>query len=111
MTQRPTVAVHKFSSCDGCQLALLNMGEGLITLAERVEILHFAEAGLLDEDASVDIALVEGSVVTAKDKLRIQEVRKNSSYLITMGACATMAGSDLCATGVYRQPRSLGCYS
>ena len=92
MTQRPTVAVHKFSSCDGCQLALLNMGEGLITLAERVEILHFAEAGLLDEDALVDIALVEGSVVTAKDKLRIQEVRKNSRYLITMGACATSGG-------------------
>ena len=23
---KPRVAVHKFSSCDGCQLALLNLG-------------------------------------------------------------------------------------
>ena len=27
---RPVVAVHKFSSCDGCQLAFLNLGEALL---------------------------------------------------------------------------------
>lgn len=89
---KPSVAVHKFSSCDGCQLALLNMGESLVTLAERVDIKHFAEAGVLDETAEVDIAFIEGSVVTAHDCERIQEIRKRSRYLITMGACATSGG-------------------
>ncbi len=88
----PTVAVHKFSSCDGCQLAFLNMGEALITLAEKVNILHFAEAGYVNEMAPVDIAFIEGSVVTAHDQARIQEIRKNSRYLITIGACATSGG-------------------
>ncbi len=92
MATKPSVAVHKFSSCDGCQLALLNMGEALVTLAERVDIKHFAEAGVLDEDAEVDIAFIEGSVVTAHDMERIQEIRKRSKYLITMGACATSGG-------------------
>ena len=30
MSARPRVAVHKFSSCDGCQLAFLNLGEALL---------------------------------------------------------------------------------
>lgn len=92
MSTKPTIAVHKFSSCDGCQLALLNMGEALVTLAERVDIKHFAEAGVLDETAEVDIAFIEGSVVTAHDCERIQAIRKRSKYLITMGACATSGG-------------------
>ncbi len=89
---KPTVAVYKFSSCDGCQLAFLNAGEALLQLAERVEILHFAEAGMLNEDVQVDIAFVEGSVNTHHDEERIRQVRANSRYLITIGACATAGG-------------------
>ncbi len=88
----PRVAVHKFSSCDGCQLALLNAGEDLLTLAGRVDIVHFAEAGPVNPDAKADIALVEGSIATPEDLERIQRVRSNSRYLITIGACATAGG-------------------
>ncbi len=87
-----TVAVHKFSSCDGCQLAFLNAGMDLLQLAARVDIVHFAEAGLLAETAPVDLAFVEGSLNTAHDLVRIQQVRANSRYLITIGACATAGG-------------------
>ena len=37
-TSKPKLAVHKFSSCDGCQLALLNLGEPLLQLPDLVEI-------------------------------------------------------------------------
>ena len=90
--QRPTVAVHKFSSCDGCQLAFLNAGEALLTLSQLVEIKHFAEAGMLSPDAEVDIAFVEGSVTTPHEIERIKQVRANSKFLITIGACATSGG-------------------
>jgi len=90
--RRPRLAVHKFSSCDGCQLALLNLGEGLLDLAERVDIVHFAEFGALDEAAAVDIALVEGSISTPHEVERIQAVRERSQYLIALGACATSGG-------------------
>ena len=92
MSTKPRIAVHKFSSCDGCQLAFLNMGENLLALAERVDIIHFAEAGPVAEDAPVDIAFIEGSVVTKHDQQRIQDIRNNSRYLITIGACATSGG-------------------
>ncbi len=92
MSTKPRVAVHKFSSCDGCQLAFLNMGAGLLELSEQVELVHFAEAGPLGEEQRVDIAFIEGSVVTAHDKERIQRIRDASHYLITIGACATSGG-------------------
>ena len=92
MTAKPRVAVHKFSSCDGCQLAFLNLGPALLTLAHSVELLHFAEAGALADDAEVDIAFVEGSITTPHDVERIARVRERSRYLVSIGACATTGG-------------------
>jgi sulfhydrogenase subunit delta len=89
---KPRVAVHKFSSCDGCQLAFLNLGEDLLTLAERVELVHFAEAGPLDPDTDVEVAFVEGSISTPEDLERIQHIRQHSRLLIAIGACATSGG-------------------
>ena len=89
---KPSIAVHKFSSCDGCQLAFLNAGEDLLRLAELVEIRHFLEAGVANEYAQVDIAFVEGSISTSEELTRIQRVRAASSYLVTLGACATAGG-------------------
>ena len=88
----PRVAVHKFSSCDGCQLAFLNLGENLLALAEAVEIVHFAEAGIVAVDAEVDIAFVEGSIYTPEDQKRIERIRQLSGMVITIGACATSGG-------------------
>lgn len=92
MSERPRVAVHKFSSCDGCQLALLNLGESLLALREAVDIVHFLEAGPSDPEAQVDIAFVEGSISTAEELERIARVRENSGFLVTIGACATSGG-------------------
>lgn len=89
---KPKVAVHKFSSCDGCQLAFLNLGESLLQLAELVDIVHFAEAGPMDPRYRVDIAFVEGSISTAEERERILHVRGDAKFLVTMGACATAGG-------------------
>jgi coenzyme F420-reducing hydrogenase gamma subunit len=90
--RRPRLAVHKFSSCDGCQLALLNAGEDLLALADLVDIVHFAEAGVVDEAAEADIALVEGSVSTPDELERIKSVRARSHLLVPIGACAVAGG-------------------
>ena len=89
---KPRLAVHKFSSCDGCQLAFLNAGEALLTLSGLVDIAHFAEAGPVAPEERVDIAFVEGSVATPEDVERIKRIRDNSNFLITIGACATAGG-------------------
>jgi sulfhydrogenase subunit delta len=97
---KPKVAVHKFSSCDGCQLAFLNLDEDLLRLAELVDIVHFAEAGAVAPEASVDIAFIEGSVTTRDEIERIQAIRASSKFLITLGACATSGGLQALRNGV-----------
>lgn len=89
---KPRLAVYKFTSCDGCQLAFLNAGEALLVLSELVDIVHFAEAGMLEPETQVDITFVEGSISTPNEIKRIQKIRENTKHLITIGACATSGG-------------------
>lgn len=92
MTKGPRVAVFKFASCDGCQLSLLDAEDELLPLCGKIEIAAFAEASSKMQGGPYDVTLVEGSVTTPEDAARIQEIRRQSSYLVTIGACATAGG-------------------
>lgn len=88
----PTLAVWKFTSCDGCQLTLLDCEDELLTLAARVRIAHFPEASSVDVAGPYDISLVEGSVSTPEEQTRILEIRAQSEILVVIGACASHGG-------------------
>lgn len=88
----PKLAVWKFSSCDGCQLSLLDCEDELLDIAGRIDIAHFLEATSAVEKGPYDISLVEGSVTTPHDAERIKAIRAQSKVLITIGACATAGG-------------------
>ncbi|MFZ3034269.1 MAG: oxidoreductase [Parvibaculum sp.] len=89
---KPKLAVWKFASCDGCQLSILDLEDELLALAGDVEIAHFLEATRAVSKGPYDLSLVEGSITTAHDAERIQEVRRQSKALVTIGACATSGG-------------------
>jgi sulfhydrogenase subunit delta len=89
---RPTLAVWKFASCDGCQLTLLNCEDELLAVAERINIAYFPEATRGVVAGPYDVSLVEGSITTPGDAERIKEVRQVSGRLVTIGACATSGG-------------------
>jgi sulfhydrogenase subunit delta len=89
---RPKLAVFKFASCDGCQLSLLDCEDELLAVAGEVEIANFLEASRAVEKGPYDLTLVEGSITTSHDAERIQRVRKQSRFLVTIGACATAGG-------------------
>ncbi len=89
---RPTLAVWKFASCDGCQLSLLDLEDEILTLAEQLQIAYFPEATRLELPGPYDLSLVEGSITTADDAERIRTIREQSRWLVTIGACATSGG-------------------
>ena len=89
---KPTVAVYKFSSCDGCQLSILNMEDDLLDLANVIDIAYFLEATRAEKPAPYDIAIVEGSITTPHELERIKEIRHQSKTLIALGTCATSGG-------------------
>ncbi len=89
---RPRLAVFKFASCDGCQLSLLDCEDELLAVASAVEIAYFPEASSRMLPGPYDVALVEGSITTPHDAQRIQDVRRISRTVVTIGACATAGG-------------------
>ena len=90
--KKPKLAVWKFASCDGCQLSLLDCEDELLAVAGAVEIANFPEASSAIQPGPYDLSLVEGSITTPHDAERIQEVRRQSKLLVTIGACATAGG-------------------
>lgn len=91
-TSRPRLAVFKFTSCDGCQLSVLNLEEELLALGDALQVAYFPEASSAMEEGPYDITLVEGSISTAEQARRVIRIREQSRYLITIGACATAGG-------------------
>ncbi len=113
---RPTLAVWKFASCDGCQLSLLDLEPELLALTRAVRVAHFTEMTRASVEGPYDLSLVEGSVTTEDDVARIKAVRANSRYLVTIGACAATGGIQALrnftepgryATTVYAHPEYL----
>jgi coenzyme F420-reducing hydrogenase gamma subunit len=89
---KPKLAVFKFASCDGCQLTLLDCEDELLPIAGQIEIAQFMEASKAVSDGPYDLTLVEGSITTESDARRIREIRAQSKFLVTIGACATAGG-------------------
>jgi len=90
--KRPRLGVWKFSSCDGCQLSLLDCEDELLEVAGALDIAYFPEATRGGVNGHYDLSLVEGSITTRADAERIREVRRRSHALVTIGACATAGG-------------------
>jgi len=89
---KPKVAVHKFSSCDGCQLSILNLEDELLDLVGAIEVAFFLEATSAIQPGPYDIALVEGSVTTPHEVERLQKIRAESGVVVAIGTCATAGG-------------------
>lgn len=109
----PKLAVWKFASCDGCQLSLLDFEQELLDLPGHIEVAYFLEASKGGVGGPYELSLVEGSITTPDDLKRIQEVRRQSRHLVTIGACATSGGiqalrnfadTDEFVSAVYAEP-------
>jgi sulfhydrogenase subunit delta len=114
--KKPKLAVFKLTSCDGCQLTLLDCEEELLAIADRVEIAHFVEASREIVRGPYDLALIEGSVTTPHDARCVKEMRATSKVLVAIGACATaggiqglrdIRGAATLAAAVYPRPETI----
>ncbi len=112
--RRPRLGVVKFASCDGCQLTLLDLEDELLAIAERFEIVEFAEATSRRSSGPYDILLVEGSISTPEQAREIVRLRRQATMLVTIGACATAGGiqalrnwtdHDAMRAAVYPEPQ------
>ncbi|HPN96471.1 MAG TPA: hypothetical protein PLK35_01770 [Candidatus Moranbacteria bacterium] len=91
--KKPKVAIISLTSCEGCQFALLDLGQKFLDLVEKIEMVDFR---LLEdeEDAGMDLdlVLIEGNPVTEENVKTLISARKRSKLLCALGNCAAMGG-------------------
>lgn len=87
----PRVAFFALTSCEGCQLQLLNDEERLLDFLALVEPVNFREA--MDERSEdYEIAFVEGCVTREDEVARLQHIRERARVLVAFGSCACFGG-------------------
>ncbi|OGF20316.1 hypothetical protein A2Y83_03005 [Candidatus Falkowbacteria bacterium RBG_13_39_14] len=122
MKQKPKIAIISLTSCEGCEIAVLDLGAKLLEALKNVELVSFKymmEASLCNkrnELPSCDIAFVEGSPANKKDIELLKEVRKKAEKVIALGHCAHLGGvqrmknygdKEKIAKSVYKQYKKI----
>jgi len=88
---KPTVAFFDFTSCEGCQLTVIDTLQTNPELLDVVQIVEFREA-MSEQSDTYDIAFIEGSCTRASDEERLRDIRARSATVIALGACAHLGG-------------------
>jgi coenzyme F420-reducing hydrogenase gamma subunit len=91
--KKKKIAIVSLTSCEGCQFALLDLGERFLKLMDDVEMVDFR---LLEDEEdkgdALDIVFIEGNPITKKNIETLQEARKRAGMLVVLGNCAAMGG-------------------
>jgi NAD-reducing hydrogenase small subunit len=77
--------------CSGCHMSLLDMDEGVIALASKVDLVYGPLVDAQEFPEGVDVTLVEGAVSSMEDVHKIQQIRQRTNLLISLGDCAVTA--------------------
>jgi coenzyme F420-reducing hydrogenase gamma subunit len=88
---KPKVAFFDFTSCEGCQLTVVDSLQTHPELLEAVEIVQFREA-MTEKGEDYAVAFVEGSISRESDEARLRKIREQAAVLVALGACAHLGG-------------------
>jgi NAD-reducing hydrogenase small subunit len=83
------VATMWLDGCSGCHMSLLDIDEGLLTIAPRIELVYSPLVDVQEYPHNVDVAIVEGALSTEEDIEKIRQVRERTRILVALGDCAT----------------------
>ena len=114
MAKKPKIAIVSLTACEGCQVALLDLGKSFFDFLKKVELVDFAlieeqpfplprrqaglprrKAGLPRRQAGqnkIDIVFVEGNPITRQDLELLKKIRRLAKILVVLGNCAALGG-------------------
>ena len=100
---KPTVGIFGLTGCAGDQLVILNCEDQLLDIARVLDVREFLMASSAnDSECELDVALVEGAVLSRRDQERLQRIRQRSKTLVAIGTCAVWGGVAAVDGGVDR---------
>jgi len=90
---KPTVGIFGLTGCAGDQLVVLNCEDRLLDVVALIDIRDFLMASSDNDTAcALDIALVEGAVLSKRDAETLLAIRKRAKTLVALGTCAVWGG-------------------
>ena len=90
---KPRVGIFGLTGCAGDQLVILNCEDQLLDLVGALDIRDFLMASSAnDTECPLEVALVEGAVLSRRDEEHLLRIRERSQLLVAMGTCAVWGG-------------------
>lgn len=97
------LAQEWFTICGGCEVSILDVGEPLLDILSKLEIVHMPVLmdhkvyGQTGENTEIeippaDVGIITGGIRTEEHRLLAQEMRKKCTTLVAMGSCACNGG-------------------
>ena len=86
--------------CAGCEMAMVDMSEKLLSALDHIEIVFWAptvaDVKYKDleamEDGSIDLAFIDGMIRSSEHEHITKILRAKSKILVAFGACAALGG-------------------
>ncbi|MBI5756526.1 MAG: NADH:ubiquinone oxidoreductase [Nitrospirae bacterium] len=91
---KPKIGVFSFTSCEGCQLQILNLEDEFMTLIDYIEFVNFREA-ISEKGEDYEIAFVEGSITRESEIAELKNIRERAKILIALGTCSHLGGINV----------------
>lgn len=83
------IAIFDLTDCEGCELQFLSLKEKLLAFTQDFEIAAWRLVQPTENPLpEVDVAVVQGTVITAKDREVLKKVRAKAKVLVALGECA-----------------------
>jgi F420-non-reducing hydrogenase small subunit len=96
---KSTFAMYWAASCGGCEIALLEIGDRILTVAEHYDVVFWPVAADFKykdveayDDGFIDVCLFNGAVRNSENERIAKLLRRKSKVLVAFGACAGMGG-------------------
>ena len=95
MAGKPKVAFYWAASCGGCEIAVLEIREKILALAEAVDIVFWPVAMDIKykdvedmDDGGIDVCFFNGAIRNAENEHIAKLLRAKSKTLVAYGSCA-----------------------
>lgn len=85
------VGVFDFTSCKGCQLAVMDSLQTHPELLDAVQIVQW-RALMSERGEEYAVAFVEGSISRPGDEAQLKQIRERAAVVVALGACAHLGG-------------------
>ena len=110
MSDKLKMAIYWAASCGGCDVAILDIHEKILDVANLADIVlwpiamdfKYSDVEAMD-DGSIDVCLFNGGVRNSEQEEIAQLLRRKSKVMVAFGACACFGGIPALANFANRE--------